>query len=341
MIQKTLEGIACAYGKIDAIHPLQQLNFCSTFVRWRGFELAKLSTQQFGSPDTNLKLDKLTEYLDRFTTALQFQPSREKPFRKIYFDAFAGNGGIDIVGESMPLFDVYESTSFIKGSARRALELKVPFDEYIFVEKDKTRARELQAMVASEYSNLASRVRVINGDANKVLQEFCQSHDWYARHSRQSRAVVFLDPFGNNVVWDTIKCVAQTKAIDLWYLFPAGLGVNRQVGNDGKIHYTHEASIDALFGGADWQELARQPTGQLSFDNIPKPAFEKLSTPKIMTEFMIKRMKPIFGGGVLDDWLPLGGKGRHDYSLLFAWANPSPKAKLAPKLAAAVLRRKK
>ena len=60
-----------------------------------------------------------------------------------------------------------------------------------------------------------------------------------------------------------------------------------------------------------------------------------------MTEFMIECMKPIFGDGVLADWLPLGGKGRHDYSLLFAWANPSPKAKLAAKLAAAVLKRKK
>lgn len=303
--------------------------------------MTKRSTQQFGSPNTNLKLGKLTEYLDRFTTALQFKPTREKPFHKIYFDAFAGNGGIDIVGESMPLFDVYESNSFIKGSARRALELKIPFDEYIFVEKDKTKASELQMMVESEYQNLASRVRVINGDANKELQEFCKSRDWYSKYSKQSRAVVFLDPFGNNVVWDTIKSVVQTKAIDLWYLFPAGLGVNRQVGNDGNIHYTHEASIDALFGRADWRELARQQTGQLSFDNIPTPAFEKLSTPKLMTEFMIKCMKQIFGGGVLDDWLPLGGKGRHDYSLLFAWANPSPKAKLAAKLAAAVLKKKK
>ena len=77
-----------------------------------------------------------------------------------------------------------------------------------------------------------------------------------------------------------------------------------------------------------------------SFD-IPTPNFEKIATPRSMTEFMIARMKEVFRGGVLDEWLPLGAKGRHDYSLIFSWANPSPKAKLAATLAAAVLKSKK
>jgi hypothetical protein len=41
---------------------------------------------------------------------------------------------------------------------------------------------------------------------------------------------------------------------------------------------------------------------------------------------MIARMKQVFRGGVLDEWLPLGSRNIHMYSLLFAWANPSPKA---------------
>lgn len=48
-------------------------------------------------------------------------------------------------------------------------------------------------------------------------------------------------------------------------------------------------------------------------------------------------MGQIFKGGVLDEWLPLGSRGIHMYSLVFAWANPREKAKLAGKLAKAVL----
>lgn len=79
----------------------------------------------------------------------------------------------------------------------------------------------------------------------------------------------------------------------------------------------------------------------MSLPGIPTPDFEKIATPRSMTEFMIKCMKESFKGGVLKDWLPLGANGRHDYSLLFAWANPSLKAKLAETLAAAVLKSKK
>ena len=58
----------------------------------------------------------------------------------------------------------------------------------------------------------------------------------------------------------------------------------------------------------------------------------------LITQYMINRMKGIFHGGVLDQWLSLGSRGVHMYSLIFAWANPSQKAKLAAKLAEAVLK---
>ena len=298
--------------------------------------------QTFGSAATELKLRKLAEYLDRYTTALQFQPSKSSPFRKIYFDAFAGNGGVDIQSTEAPLFPVVESSTFIEGSARRALNLRLPFDEYIFVEKSKARAEELQAIVDREYPQQAKRVKVICGDANDALKKFCSSTNWHGSGRTQARAVVFLDPFGNAVDFDTVRAIAATKAIDLWYLFPAGWGVNRQIRNvDGDVHSTHERSLDRIFGTGEWRLLAKRETGQLSFDQIQRTDYVKIASPKSMTEFMIARMKAVFQGGVLDEWLPLGAKGRHDYSLIFAWANPSDRAKLAAKLAEGVLKSKR
>lgn len=50
--------------------------------------------------------------------------------------------------------------------------------------------------------------------------------------SFRRRAVVFLDPFGMQVEWRTIERIGQTKAIDLWILFPLGVAVNRFLTKD-------------------------------------------------------------------------------------------------------------
>ena len=45
---------------------------------------------------------------------------------------------------------------------------------------------------------------------------------------------MFLDPYGTQVSWTTIKAIADTRAIDLWILFPIGT-VNRLLNRDGQI----------------------------------------------------------------------------------------------------------
>ena len=50
-----------------------------------------------------------------------------------------------------------------------------------------------------------------------------------------------------------------------------------------------------------------------------------------------ERLSEAFGGRVLAETLPLGRNGIQEFSLMFAWANPHEKAKLAAKLAKAVL----
>jgi three-Cys-motif partner protein len=72
----------------------------------------------------------------------------------------------------------------------------------------------------------------VNDEANSCLVSLCKRYDWI-RENR--RAVVFLDPFGMQVTWNTIQAIAETKAIDLWVLFPLGIGVMRMLPNHGQI----------------------------------------------------------------------------------------------------------
>jgi len=283
------------------------------------------ATQRFGSAHTAEKLDKLEAYLKAYSTAL-----KKQSFRRIYFDAFAGTGDIQIGPKTSLLEPVDDYSPLIKGSAHRALRLGATFDEYIFVEKSRAKAQALQDL-KDEYPEVASRISIRQSDANEALLKFCAQTDW-----SRTRAVVFLDPYGNQVKWKTIEAIANTQAIDLWYLFPAGLGVHRQIGKDGKVHYTHEASLNDMLGTKDWRRAFIAEQQERDLFGATR-ATEKVSTPETATIFMIERMKSIFKGGVLEEWLALGSGGNHMYSLLFAWANPSPKAKLAGKLAKAVL----
>jgi three-Cys-motif partner protein len=220
----------------------------------------------------------------------------------------------------------------LEGSARRALHIHPPFTRYVFVEKMRGKAKELQ-QPSAEFPDLATRVEVIEGDANSELISFCNRTNW-----RSSRAVVFLDPFGNQVRWETIAAVAACP-IDLWYLFPSHLGVARQINRDGRVDDAKAESLDKIFGCQDWRsELVARAEVQDLFGRAEVSIRQADSD--AATRFMIQRMATVFNGRVLDKWLPLGKNGAQWYSLIFAWGNPSPRAgQIASRIAKHVMQR--
>jgi len=201
-----------------------------------------MAQQRFGSSHTREKLEVLEKYLQAYTTAL-----KKQHFMLTYVDAFAGTGEIPQPPAGPLLEDVEELMPVIEGSAQRALRTSPPFDRYVFIERTRTKAKELYRW-KSIYPKLSDRISIECADANDWIRRFCAETDW-----RKNRAVVFLDPFGNQVEWATLAALGQTKGIDLWYLFPAGLGVNRQIGNSGQVLSEHAGSLDRLFGQHDWR----------------------------------------------------------------------------------------
>jgi three-Cys-motif partner protein len=119
--------------------------------------------------------------------------------------AFAGSGLREINVRTDP--DEAPTQRFLDGSARVALKLALPFDRYIFVEKDSSRCKRLQQLKI-ELTQLAARIEIENAEANSFIQGFCR------RSWKHDRAVLFLDPFGAQIQWKTIKAIADTKAID-------------------------------------------------------------------------------------------------------------------------------
>jgi three-Cys-motif partner protein len=126
--------------------------------------------------------------------------------------------------------------------------LPEPFDHYFFIEKSKGRAGELEEMIKRDHAALLHRCDCQPGEANALLKAWCKKRDW-----QKERAVVFLDPYGMQVEWSTIEALAATKAIDLWYLFPLGVGVARLLTYDGNIDEAWKRRLDLLFGTAEWR----------------------------------------------------------------------------------------
>lgn len=210
---------------------------------------------RFGGDWTSVKLEILAGYLHAYTTALHHKPTKERPFRKAYIDAFAGTGyrtekheAATRQGElAFPDLAATAPQELLDGSARLALKNEPRFDRYIFIERSPERCQQLERL-KTEFPALANDILVLQGNANQEIQRFC------AKGWSSNRAVLFLDPYGMQVEWATVEAIAKTKAIDLWLLFPLGIGVNRLLTKSGDIPAGWRRRLDLLLGTSDWYE---------------------------------------------------------------------------------------
>ncbi|MFZ1979036.1 MAG: three-Cys-motif partner protein TcmP [Bacteroidota bacterium] len=176
----------------------------------------------FGGQWTEEKLKRVKKYLVAYAMIMNKQQ-----FRFAFIDAFAGTGyrthsdeqnGLQLV---LPELTEDDTRTFVEGSARIALDVKPRFSKYIFIERDTKKIVELETL-RNSYPELSKDISIVNKDANEWLQDRCRNYTW-----KKNRAVLFLDPYGMQVSWSTIEAIAETKAIDLWLLFPLGVAVNR------------------------------------------------------------------------------------------------------------------
>jgi len=296
------------------------------------------TAQEFGDEHTKKKLETVQKYLSVYTTALKYSP-----FKLLYVDACAGSGSsvpkasledanpdqVPLEGLSPPVAD---TDAIIVGSAIRALGVDPPFHKYLLNDVKQTNVNALRKSVKEDFPHLADRVELTRLDANEMLRNLCLSQDW-----KKTRAVVFLDPFGLQINYDTLVLLGQTEAIDLWYLVPV-FAMYRQVSGDGQINPDGGPRVDAALGTTIWRDVAVIEEKSTDLFNQPQLRSTRAVDIAWFEKVAKERIGAAFGGRVLDETLPLGRNGIQEFSLMFAWANPGEKAKLAAKLAKAVLK---
>jgi len=277
---------------------------------------------KFGGAWTERKLSVVRRYLERYAEALKYQP-----FQRVYVDAFAGTGDrTDERRETLPLLDLPDFDTITKGSARLALEVEPPFHRYVLIERRTQRASEL-ASLKSEFPN--RDIEIINADANGAIASICGSTDW-----RGTRGVVFLDPYGLQVTWDTLVAIAKTKALDVWILFPSGMGLNRLLTKSGDIPQEWQDTLDKSLGTNEWRSAFYRHEEELDLFAGPREKVVKDADPAKLEKFYLGRLQTIFPTVANRCVRLTNSKEQTMYLLCFASANPSPKVKaLATRLA--------
>jgi three-Cys-motif partner protein len=269
---------------------------------------------EFGGQHTELKLWVVGNYLKQFAKAL-------KPYfaELWYIDAFAGTGSRTVRHEARigDLLDaaVPERIEQRRGSAKIAIDVAPQFDRLVFMESKPSHCAALRELA---HQHRDRDIRIVEGDANRAIQSAIGRGNWC-----QTRAVMFLDPYGMDVEWATLEAIAATKAIDVWFLFSLS-GLYRQATRrSGGIDASKRAAITRILGTDAWEHELYSDLGQADFFG----GREKRRTADVrgLEKYTKDRLKTIFPK-VLDPLaLPLE-QGPQRFSLFFCMSNPEPKA---------------
>jgi three-Cys-motif partner protein len=286
----------------------------------------------FGGDWTQEKLNRLAKYLPAYTSIF-----KGRSYKYAYIDAFAGPGYRERQRKqaaSTP--DLWSEDPdergrrFTAGSAIVAMRSEPPFQSYIFIERDPSALAKLVGALRDEFPPRISSARFEPGDANVVLKRLCD-RDW-SRH----RAVLFLDPYGMEVEWSTMEAIARTQAIDVWILFPAGIGVNRQLPIVGNVPAWARTAFGRLFGTPEWYDhfYEKHATGDMfgASDRVQKV----VSSDEIVSYYG-ERLQTIFPHVAPNPLVLCNTNNAPMFALFFAAAHPKYGA-IAMKIAQDVLK---
>lgn len=123
------------------------------------------------------------------------------------------------------------------------------------------------------------------------------------------------------VDWKTVEAIAATRAIDLWYLFPLGVAVNRLLTQTSPPPEKWANALTRILGTPDWQEVF-YPRQEVTTLFGSEESQSKAVTLDNVGEFFVNRLKTIFAK-VAENPLQLrNSRGNPIYLLCFAAGNP-------------------
>lgn len=209
-------------------------------------------------PWSREKLELLGKYLAAYTNILSSGQGKKYCSSFHYIDAFAGS--VEHIDK--------EQQTIIDGSPRIALKTNPRFHSYTFIEKSSSRVEERVLPLLEEFPE--HKIRVLKGDCNVRLVEHVLPEFPRRQPNRANKlGFIFLDPYGINLKWETVKAFGDTNVFDVLINFSV-MGIIRQCSETPPENSVCQ-SIDTLMGSHDWFHAVYQKSRQLTlFDMGPK-----------------------------------------------------------------------
>lgn len=200
--------------------------------------IASEPVEEWGGSWTEKKLNAFSKYVSSYLTIMK----RNLYWKIIYFDGFAGSGDRE-KGENSDLIKqlkiTREQEQTYKGAAERVLSLPGPgFDYYYFIDKNEQSLRKLKEKFDKTFKD--KKIEYRTADANEQLKKLAQ-----ALKTKKYAALIFLDPFGMQINWESIAELKKTRS-DVWILVPTGIVINRLLDRSGEIKFPKK--LESFFG---------------------------------------------------------------------------------------------
>jgi three-Cys-motif partner protein len=270
----------------------------------------KEHAQKFGGPWSLLKIAAVENYLNAFVKVMKNQS-----FQLVYIDAFAGSGSFTFGGE-LPQLDPSERALIFAGSVKRALAVP-QFSELYFFENDQRNLASLRAVAGQD-----ARARIIAGDANVELVTLIRSLDWHNR-----RGVIFVDPCGPETNWEMLRAIANTKALDMFWLFPLSAVYRNAPRNHEQLVPEKRAMVSKCLGTDDWEDHFYRPNTAAIGDLFLDAPARKVRHVEIETieAYVVEKLAAVFPHVERPARLR-GPTNAPLFNLFFAVSNPSEAA---------------
>ena len=179
---------------------------------------------------------------------------------RVYIDLYSGPGMVRVRGTG----------KFLWGSPLLALQVKNPFDKYIFCESNELALDALKSRVGNLFPQ--ANVCYVSGDCNAMTEEICRFIPVPSRGCKVL-SFCFVDPYDLSVKFSTVGTIAN-KFVDFLTLLALGMDANRNA-----QHYLDTANqkIDDFLGLPDWrQRWAEQSlNGRVSFPRFLAETYAK------------------------------------------------------------------
>lgn len=245
----------------------------------------------WGGSWTEKKLEAFSKYVSAYLTIMQ----KNKYWKTIYFDGFAGSGD----RKNTINTELYEQLKLslqdekvYKGAAERVLSLpnNLSFDYHHFIDLKQESLDKLELKLSELQKIKKNPFKFKHGDCNQYLLELSK-----ALNDKQKKlaALVFLDPFGMNINWVSIASLKGTRS-DVWILIPTGVIVNRLLDKSCKLKHTNK--LQQFFGISEMEIVDffyKKMTQTTLFGE--EEIIEKIRKPiEKIAELYIERLKNIW-----------------------------------------------